>query len=120
MRCPSCGFENAEELKFCNECGSALKRRCVQCGCENAPQAKFCGECGTPLTSKARDKRAPEPQGKRQKGSREAGGHRGAASPILYTPKHLAERIRVEQAALEARDTADGERKTITTLFADL
>jgi class 3 adenylate cyclase len=33
---------------------------------------------------------------------------------------HLAERIRAEQAALEARSGTDGERKTITALFADL
>src|SRR5262249_54294543 len=32
----------------------------------------------------------------------------------------LAERIRAEQAALETRGIADGERKTITALFADL
>ncbi|MBI3757625.1 MAG: AAA family ATPase [Deltaproteobacteria bacterium] len=41
-------------------------------------------------------------------------------SPVSYTPPHLAERIRAEQAALEARGTTDGERKTITALFADL
>jgi class 3 adenylate cyclase len=40
--------------------------------------------------------------------------------PIAYTPAHLAERIRAEQAALEARGATDGERKTITALFADL
>ncbi|MBI3757393.1 MAG: AAA family ATPase [Deltaproteobacteria bacterium] len=40
--------------------------------------------------------------------------------PISYTPAHLAERIRAEQAALEARSGTDGERKTITALFADL
>ncbi|MBI3757848.1 MAG: AAA family ATPase [Deltaproteobacteria bacterium] len=40
--------------------------------------------------------------------------------PAAYTPPHLAERIRAEQAALEARGTTDGERKTITALFADL
>jgi class 3 adenylate cyclase/predicted ATPase len=40
--------------------------------------------------------------------------------PISYTPPHLAERIRAEQAALEARGSSDGERKTITALFADL
>jgi class 3 adenylate cyclase/predicted ATPase len=40
--------------------------------------------------------------------------------PISYTPPHLAERIRVEQAALAARIGTDGERKTITALFADL
>ena len=41
-------------------------------------------------------------------------------SPISYTPPHLAERIRAEQTALAARGNTDGERKTITALFADL
>ena len=41
-------------------------------------------------------------------------------SPSSYTPQHLAERIRAEQQAMESRGAADGERKTITALFADL
>jgi predicted ATPase/class 3 adenylate cyclase len=41
-------------------------------------------------------------------------------APLSYTPQHLAERILAEHAALAARGSADGERKTITTLFADL
>src|SRR5262249_25746986 len=41
-------------------------------------------------------------------------------SPMTYPPSHLAERILAEQAAMEARGTTDGERKTITALFADL
>ena len=40
--------------------------------------------------------------------------------PVTYTPRHLAKRILAEQAAMEARGAADGERKTITALFADL
>src|SRR5215475_8786919 len=40
--------------------------------------------------------------------------------PVSYTPPHLAERIRAEQAALEARGVTEGERKTITALFADI
>src|SRR4029434_4121393 len=40
--------------------------------------------------------------------------------PAIYTPKHLAERMRAEQTALEARGATDGERKTITALFADI
>jgi len=41
-------------------------------------------------------------------------------SPASYTPPHLAERILAEQAAMETRGATDGERKTITALFADL
>jgi hypothetical protein len=40
--------------------------------------------------------------------------------PISYTPRHLAERILAEQAAMEARSSADGERKTITALVEGL
>ena len=48
---------------------------------------------------------------------------RGAAHaqpPASYTPPHLAQRILAEQQALEARGGRDGERKTITALFADI
>src|SRR4030095_12929404 len=107
MRCASCGFENPEGLKFCNECGTALKRRCIQCGFENAPQAKFCGECGMSLTGQSSASRLPS-QAPRPE-------------PLLrYTPKHLSERILAEQAALEARGALEEERKTITALFADI
>jgi class 3 adenylate cyclase len=41
-------------------------------------------------------------------------------SPASYTPNHLAERIREEQAAMAARGAPNGERKTITALFADI
>ena len=41
-------------------------------------------------------------------------------SPASYTPQHLAERIRAEQQAMESRGATNGERKTITALFADL
>ena len=45
---------------------------------------------------------------------------RSPQPPSTYTPQHLAERIRAEQAAMESRGATDGERKTITALFADL
>ncbi len=43
-----------------------------------------------------------------------------APLPVNYTPLHLAERIQAEREALEARGGTEGERKTITALFADL
>jgi class 3 adenylate cyclase len=100
MRCPACSFENASGIKFCGECGAALKLKCVRCGFENAPGINFCGECGQRLA----DSPSPAPLPK----------------PRTYTPKHLAERILAEQAAMEARGAREGERKTITALFADI
>src|SRR3989442_2902465 len=106
MRCASCGFENPEGIKFCGECATPLKRRCPRCGVENPPGFKFCGECATPLTER------PAIAESSPVAVSSTAGH----SP----PKHLAERIRAEQAAMEARGITDGERKTITALFADL
>src|SRR5262245_9438766 len=104
MRCASCNLENPEGKKFCEECGAKLLSVCPSCGAEVRPTAKFCGDCGKSLT-------VPSPPG--------APSPRTAVSstPAAYTPKHLAERILAAQAALEARGSADGERKTITALF---
>ena len=46
MRCESCRHENPPAAKFCQECGSRLKRACVGCGTQLPPTAKFCHECG--------------------------------------------------------------------------
>lgn len=111
VQCPNCQSDNREGAKFCDECAAPLPLRCSWCGTENRPGAKFCNECATSL--------AP-PSGVRNP---EFGVHSptpGPQSPLSYTPKHLAERILAEQAAMEARGSADGERKTITALFADL
>lgn len=101
MQCLQCDTDNPDGAKFCIECGSALQNRCPNCGSENVARAKFCMECGTALTQ------SPNPQPP-------------TPSPHTYTPPHLAERIRAEQAALEARGATEGERKTITALFADI
>jgi class 3 adenylate cyclase/tetratricopeptide (TPR) repeat protein len=94
MRCPSCGFENPEGMKFCGQCASPLARRCPQCGFDNPSGFAFCGQCATPLTDQPP---APRPQ-----------------VPLSYTPSHLAEKILTSKTALE------GERKQVTVLFADL
>ncbi|MCK9251893.1 MAG: zinc ribbon domain-containing protein [Eubacteriales bacterium] len=48
--CPSCGHENPDGTKFCQECGTRLgtaaKTACTACGAELAPGTRFCGECG--------------------------------------------------------------------------
>jgi class 3 adenylate cyclase/predicted ATPase len=107
MQCPSCGSENLQGLKFCEECGTRLLRVCPSCGQQVRPTAKFCGECGTTLTQPR-----PAPGAQAMVAS--------SQPPVSYTPPHLAERILAEQAAMEARGASEGERKTITALFADL
>src|SRR5215813_5741824 len=58
---------------------------------------------------------APVPRAKFQGPSQDAERRRPnpELAPVKYTPPHLAERIRTEQAALEARGSSEGERKTI-------
>lgn len=46
-RCPSCGFDNPDGVKFCQECGAKLGgSNCVSCGAALQPGTRFCGECG--------------------------------------------------------------------------
>src|SRR5262249_59137119 len=87
-------------MRFCGECGSSLKIKCASCGFENAPKIKFCGECGKLLSEASKRGSSPDPRS--------------------YTPKHLADRILAEQAAMGSRGGQDGERKTITALFTDI
>lgn len=49
MLCLNCKFDNPEEMKFCGQCGEALKIKCLDCNFENPPNFKFCGNCRTPL-----------------------------------------------------------------------
>ena len=110
MRCPICGSENPPGGRFCQECQAVLCPTCPQCGHETAPAARFCSNCGTSLATPAAAlppstrPAAPEP----------------SPTPVHYTPDHLAERIRAEHAAMEARGEPAGERKTVTALFADM
>ncbi|MGE8367918.1 adenylate/guanylate cyclase domain-containing protein [Cupriavidus sp.] len=107
MRCTNCGFANLAQANFCEQCGARLARICPRCGEESGPAAKFCRGCGSPLDDSPSAAALPVPAA-------------AASAPVHYTPPHLAERIRAEQAAMEARGGTAGERKTITALFADM
>src|SRR5262249_8959984 len=114
--CSRCQRENPGGAKFCNACGAKLEDACPQCGHANPPGSRFCNECGTPLT---RQLLVASPQSLTSSPQDPAFGLR-TSDPGRWTPPHLAERIRAAQAAMEARGARDGERKTITALFADL
>ena len=125
MQCSQCGEANPDHAKFCIECGTPFAVRCSQCAAENPARAKFCASCGTPLTGQVPSSpHSPTPQTPnselRTARSLDSGLWTSDSPPISYTPAHLADRIRAEQAAMEARGVTDGERKTITALFADL
>ena len=92
MRCTKCGTESTTNRKFCAACGSPLSSRCPKCGAENAPSSAFCEDCGAALAASA----TSLPQ---------------SAS----TPSNI--RVTPEQPA---GDLIEGERKTVTALFADI
>src|SRR5262245_27429769 len=91
MKCRQCQAENEPESRFCESCGAQLVRRCPACGHELKAQARYCGQCGAALASgSAQPKRAAT-----------------ASAGALVLPEHAAA-------------TRDGERKTVTALFADI
>jgi class 3 adenylate cyclase len=95
MRCSKCRCENPADNNFCARCGNSLAQLCAKCGAENSPSSNFCGKCGASLAK-----------------------HESAASGIPAARKSAAD-IRV--VAEEAETSAlDGERKTVTALFADI
>ncbi|HIH2748333.1 AAA family ATPase [Burkholderia aenigmatica] len=109
MRCALCGSENPPGARFCQECQAVLPRTCPQCGHDTAPAARFCSHCGASLVATTAASPPSRPPGREP-----------PPTPVHYTPDHLAERIRAEHAAMEARGEAAGERKTVTALFADM
>jgi class 3 adenylate cyclase len=94
LRCAKCGGDNPAAKRFCGDCGAPLTNRCPKCGAENPPGKHYCGDCGTALPAKS-------------------------ASPQPDAPARSAETsIRAERP--EDSSALDGERKTVTALFADI
>ena len=98
MRCSKCGTESTTSRKFCAACGSPLSRSCPKCGAENAPTSTFCEDCGTALADHAVPAATSSPQ-----------------AAINGPPN-----IRVTPEQPDASTALDGERKTVTALFADI
>ncbi len=97
MRCAKCGSDNRDGRKFCSKCGVALARQCPRCGASNEPEEDFCGECGAAIAAKA-----------------------VAAATSSLQPASTALNIRITPEQPDASTPSDGERKTVTALFADI
>src|SRR5271156_831254 len=91
MRCSNCKTENPPGQKFCGDCGAPLANTCPKCGADNPAGQRFCGECGTAL---------------------------GASAVAASAKKANDSRIRVVDTP--ASEILQGERKTVTALFADI
>ncbi len=95
MRCPACGHNNDPGARFCAECGTELTVACPTCGTVSAVGVKFCNNCGSDL-------RATSP---------------AADDPMArLVPPELLAKLRSAQAG----QSMQGERRTVTMLFADV
>src|SRR5208282_2293577 len=92
MRCPSCNCDNSADASFCEECGAKLQLICPACKASVTPGARFCKKCGTAI-----------------------GATKAAASTTVSSPKS-----QIIVAADSEASALDGERKTVTALFADI
>ena len=90
MRCEKCGADNREGRKFCGKCAAPLARLCPRCGGSNEAGENFCGECAAPLVE----------------------------SPAPSAKKSIVEPVFVAETS--ASENLEGERKTVTMLFADI
>src|SRR5262245_34983393 len=103
MRCASCGFENPEGKKFCEECGAKLVHVCPSWGAEDRPTAKCCAGWGTTLEAASTLLPAKSRQRKGSPGTKKA--RRPAASPATTKPRPT---------------TPEAERRQLTVMFSDL
>src|SRR5579863_9468865 len=97
MRCGQCAADNPDGKRFCGDCGAALPFRCASCGAENPAGKKFCGDCGVAISG-------------------------GASAGAFNAPQPAsgAGAIRVTAERADASALSEGERKTVTALFADI
>ena len=90
MQCPSCKTDNPPDAAFCEQCGPKLELVCPACKGAVGPGARFCKKCGSAIAASAR-----------------ASLEKSSDGPIRI-------------ADTTAPENVDGERKTVTALFADI
>jgi hypothetical protein len=87
--------------------------RCSKCGADNREGAKFCSECATPFAAKCPRCGAANTFG--AKFCDECAASLTSLSPIVQSAQTFP-----VTAELTEGSAIDGERKTVTALFADL
>src|SRR6266436_3740398 len=94
MLCTKCNYDNPADALFCMKCGTKVENRCSFCRTVNPVDANFCRKCGAALAS--------------------------SAAALLDSA--TAGQAKAGEVTLEQRtgDGLDGERKTVTALFADI
>jgi class 3 adenylate cyclase/tetratricopeptide (TPR) repeat protein len=97
MNCPTCAHPTPDGSLFCEACGAKLELTCSACGATNQPSARFCKKCGARIAKES---------------ARANASHSGAGESSAP-----AVRIAAEQADASS---IEGERKTVTALFADI
>ena len=93
MLCSKCNKDNPADASFCEECGAKLELICPACKASVSPGARFCKKCGTAMGSATAD----------------------ASTTVSSTKSQI--RIAADAGASEG---IEGERKTVTALFADI
>lgn len=99
IKCPQCGQENPPGIAVCSNCATPLANLCPNCGFENPRGFKFCGNCGTNLLTATIARPADSRQMRKLRG---------------FMPGQLVDKI------LTASKQIEGERRTVTVLFADV
>jgi class 3 adenylate cyclase len=85
-------------MNFCGACGAPLVKRCPKCGLDNAGAFRFCGRCGSSLADGA--------------------AVLGEAAPAVSPLRSI--RSATGYVATAAGEFPEGERKTVTAMFADI
>src|SRR5215813_12935569 len=90
MQCSSCGTDNPPDAAFCEQCGSKLELVCPACKAAVGPGARYCKKCGTAIAASAP----------------------ASVKTSTHGPIWIADTA--------APENIEGERKTVTALFADI
>src|SRR5208282_1059190 len=94
MLCAKCNNDNQADASFCESCGSKLELACPACKASLSLGARFCKKCGTAV---------------------------GAARPASASTNPISSyQIKVATDRDSISQHIDGERKTVTALFADI